>query len=99
MGHDALITHFAGASALILVAAHAAGRLARRLRQPSIVGQLAAGIALGPSLLGAVAPGAYAALFPTALGPALTGLAQLALVVFLFGVGYELDLRMLGDRA
>lgn len=99
MDHDALIAHFTGASALILVAAHAAGWLARRLRQPSIVGQLAAGIALGPSLLGAVAPGAYAALFPAALGPALTGLAQLALVVFLFGVGYELDLRMLGDRA
>ncbi|CAL9404270.1 Na(+)_H(+)-K(+) antiporter GerN [Streptomyces sp. enrichment culture] len=99
MDQDALITHFVGASALILVAAHAAGWLARRLRQPSIIGQLAAGIALGPSLLGGVAPDAYAALFPAALGPALTGLAQLALVVFLFGVGYELDLRMLGDRA
>ncbi|MBT2410806.1 cation:proton antiporter [Streptomyces sp. ISL-12] len=99
MDQDALITHFVGASALILVAAHAAGWLARRLRQPSIIGQLAAGIALGPSLLGGVAPDAYSALFPAALGPALTGLAQLALVVFLFGVGYELDLRMLGDRA
>ncbi|GGS63689.1 cation:proton antiporter [Streptomyces griseoviridis] len=99
MSHDALIAHFTGASALILVAAHAAGWLARRLRQPYIVGQLAAGIALGPSLLGGLAPGAYAALFPAAVGPALTGLAQLALVVFLFGVGYELDLKVLGDRA
>lgn len=94
-----MITHFVGASALVLVAAHAAGWLARRLRQPYIVGQLSAGIALGPSLLGALAPDAYASLFPEEIGPALTGFAQFALVVFLFAVGYELDLRILGDRA
>ncbi|WP_217245931.1 cation:proton antiporter [Streptomyces sp. AC602_WCS936] len=99
MSPDALITHFVGASALVLVAAHAAGWLARRLKQPYIVGQLSAGIALGPSLLGTVAPDAYAALFPSEIGPALTGFAQFALVVFLFAVGYELDLKILGDRA
>ncbi|MFE8920905.1 cation:proton antiporter [Streptomyces rochei] len=99
MSPDSLITHFVGASALVLVAAHAAGWLARRLKQPYIVGQLSAGIALGPSLLGSLAPEAYATLFPAAIGPALTGFAQLALVVFLFAVGYELDLKILGDRA
>ncbi|MFC7815450.1 cation:proton antiporter [Streptomyces sp. NPDC057367] len=99
MSPDALITHFVGASALVLVAAHTAGWLARRLKQPYIVGQLSAGIALGPSLLGAVAPDAYATLFPAEIGPALTGFAQFALVVFLFAVGYELDLKILGDRA
>ncbi|MFJ6075298.1 cation:proton antiporter [Streptomyces sp. NPDC093065] len=99
MSPDSLITHFVGASALVLVAAHAAGWLARKLKQPYIVGQLSAGIALGPSLLGSLAPDAYRTLFPAAIGPALTGFAQLALVVFLFAVGYELDLRILGDRA
>ncbi|MEU3897209.1 cation:proton antiporter [Streptomyces sp. NPDC045251] len=99
MSPDALITHFVGASALVLVAAHAAGWLARRLKQPYIVGQLSAGIALGPSLLGTVAPDAYATLFPAEIGTALTGFAQFALVVFLFAVGYELDLKILGDRA
>ncbi|MFD9005473.1 cation:proton antiporter [Streptomyces sp. NPDC059582] len=99
MSPDAMVMHFVGASALILVVAHAAGHLARRLKQPYIVGQLMAGIALGPSLLGAVAPGAYEALFPTGIGPAMTGFAQFALVVFLFAVGYELDLKVLGDRA
>ncbi|MFE0810754.1 cation:proton antiporter [Streptomyces sp. NPDC058794] len=99
MSPDALITHFVGVSALVLVAAHAAGWLARRLKQPYIVGQLSAGIALGPSLLGAVAPDAHATLFPAEIGPALTGFAQFALVVFLFAVGYELDLKILGDRA
>ena len=99
MSSDALIMHFVGASALILVAAHAAGWLARRLKQPYIVGQLAAGIALGPSLLGGVAPDVYKALFPAGMSSALTGFAQFALVVFLFAVGYELDLKVLGDRA
>lgn len=99
MSPDATITHLVGASALVLVAAHAAGWLARRLRQPYIVGQLSAGIALGPSLLGTVAPNAYASLFPEEITPALTGFAQFALVVFLFAVGYELDLKILGDRA
>ncbi|MFC8101721.1 cation:proton antiporter [Streptomyces sp. NPDC057363] len=98
MSPDSVVTHFVGASALVLVAAHAAGWLARRLRQPYIVGQLSAGIALGPSLLGALAPDAYASLFPEEIGPALTGFAQFALVVFLFAVGYELDLKILGDR-
>ncbi|MEV8596917.1 cation:proton antiporter [Streptomyces sp. NPDC052012] len=99
MSPDALITHIVGASALILVAAHAGGWAARRMGQPYIVGQLAAGIALGPSLLGSAAPGAYAWLFPDAIDTALTGFAQFALVVFLFAVGYELDLKLLGDRA
>ncbi|WP_121702441.1 cation:proton antiporter [Streptomyces sp. E5N298] len=99
MSSDALIAHLVGASALILVAAHAGGGLARRLGQPYIVGQLAAGIALGPSLLGSLAPDAYDALFPAAIGPALTGFSQFSLVVFLFAVGYELDLKILGDRA
>ncbi|MEU5520842.1 cation:proton antiporter [Streptomyces sp. NPDC047860] len=52
MRPDAAVTHFLFASALILTASHAAGWLARRLKQPYIVGQLPAGIALGPSLLG-----------------------------------------------
>ncbi|MFH8973802.1 cation:proton antiporter [Streptomyces sp. NPDC017890] len=99
MSPDTMIAHFVGASALIVVAAHAGGRLARRLRQPYIVGQLTTGIALGPSLLGSVAPDLYESLFPAAIGPALTGFAQFSLVVFLFAVGYELDLKVLGDRA
>ncbi|MFJ5262057.1 cation:proton antiporter [Streptomyces sp. NPDC088387] len=99
MSPDALIAHLVGASALILVAAHAGGWLARRLGQPYIVGQLLAGMALGPSLLGLLAPEAYDALFPAEIGPALTGFAQFALVVFLFAVGYELDLKVLGARA
>ncbi|WP_338931073.1 cation:proton antiporter [Streptomyces netropsis] len=99
MSPDAMITHFVGAAAVVIVVAHAAGRLARWMRQPVIVGQLIAGIALGPTLLGAVAPAVARQLFPPGIAPMLNALSQLALVVFLFGVGYELDLSILRQRA
>ncbi|MFE5871524.1 cation:proton antiporter [Streptomyces roseifaciens] len=99
MSPDAMLTHFVGASAVVIVVAHGAGRLARWLRQPVIVGQLVAGIALGPTLLGAVAPAAARQLFPPEIEPMLNALSQLALIVFLFAVGYELDLSILKQRA
>jgi Kef-type K+ transport system membrane component KefB len=81
--------------AVVIIAAYAVGILFRRLRQPEVIGQLFAGIVLGPSLLGRVAGGAERAIFPTAILPYLNVLAQFALVAFLFAVGYETDLRVL----
>src|SRR2546427_57203 len=49
---------------LLLAVARALGEAARRLRLPSVVGELLAGLALGPSLLGALAPGLERTLFP-----------------------------------
>ena len=51
---------------LLLAVARALGEAARRLKLPSVVGELLAGLALGPSLLGAVAPGLERTLFPPA---------------------------------
>ncbi|MFE9093128.1 cation:proton antiporter [Streptomyces sp. NPDC007264] len=99
MSSEVMITHLVGATALILLVAHTAGWLARRLRQPTIIGQLIAGIALGPTMLTGISPGLSATLFPEQIAPVLTGMSQIALVLFLFAVGYELDLRMLGGRA
>ncbi|MCX4528799.1 MULTISPECIES: cation:proton antiporter [unclassified Streptomyces] len=99
MSSDAMITHLVGATALILIIAHTAGWLSRRLGQPTIIGQLIAGIALGPTMLAEISPQLSRTLFPPALAPVLTGLAQIALVLFLFAVGYELDLRVLQGRA
>ncbi|RSS79439.1 cation:proton antiporter [Streptomyces sp. WAC06614] len=99
MGTDAMITHLVGATALILIVAHTAGWLSRRWRQPTIIGQLIAGIALGPTLLAEVSPELSRLLFPPALAPVLTGLSQIALVLFLFAVGYELDLGVVKGRA
>lgn len=81
--------------AVILVAARLMGGLCRRLGQPQVVGEMAAGIALGPSLLGWLAPGVSAALFPMESLGALQVLSQIGLVLFMFLVGLELEPRLL----
>jgi Kef-type K+ transport system membrane component KefB len=82
--------HFFLAVVVVLAAAHVGGALARRLGQPSVIGEIVAGLALGPSLLGNLAPGAMAWLFPAAGRGLMEGLAQLGLTLFMFGVGQEL---------
>ncbi|MFJ5707715.1 cation:proton antiporter [Streptomyces sp. NPDC093105] len=95
MSTDSVVSHVVAALTVVIAASHAAGALARRLGQPPVIGQLFAGIALGPSLLGLLPGGVYEKLFPDQIQPVLTSLAQVALVFFLFAVGYELDLGLL----
>ncbi|WP_369214566.1 cation:proton antiporter [Streptomyces flavofungini] len=99
MSPDETITHLMGATAVILAAAHGAGMLAKKLGQPSIIGQLVAGIALGPSLLSQLPSAVGDTLFPAGIAPMLTALGQVALVLFLYFVGYELDLGLLRGRS
>lgn len=73
--------------------AHVLGRCFQKLRQPRMVGEIIAGILLGPSLLGWAAPSVSAFLFPPkALGP-LYVLGQLGLLLFMFQIGLELDVH------
>ncbi len=89
---DPMVTHVVAALAVVITAAQLLGAAARELRRPAVIGQLPAGVALGPSLLGLVPGGVHDALFPARIAPVLTALAQVALVLFLFAVGHELDL-------
>lgn len=84
--------------AVVLAAARLAGRAARHLGQPQVVGEMLAGILLGPSVLGALAPAAAASLFPPASLGFLNALSQLGLVLFMFVVGLELDPALLRGR-
>ena len=77
--------------AVILVAARVVGFLFQKIKQPQVMGEMVAGILLGPSLLGWVAPGVSAALFPPASLSYLNALSQVGLVVFMFVVGLALD--------
>lgn len=75
---------------VILATARACGLLLRRLGQPAVIGEMAAGILLGPIVLGALQPEWHAALFPQSSLAALTALSTLGLVLFMFVVGAEL---------
>ena len=84
---------------VILLACRVAGAAVRRIGQPAVVGEMLAGILLGPSLLGWMAPEWSAALFPAASLGFLSALAQVGLVLFMFLVGLELDWSSLRNRA
>ncbi|MGI9015524.1 MAG: cation:proton antiporter [Euzebya sp.] len=111
--------------ALILVAARAFGSLAKKVGQPGVVGEIIAGVVLGPSILGAwllavqpdfavhlgpldlpllcdlslanttIEPSITACLFPPQAQSVLNGIGQIALLLFMFLVGIELDLNQL----
>ncbi|WP_068269321.1 cation:proton antiporter [Aldersonia kunmingensis] len=84
--------------AVIIVIARVFGRAARALGQPAVVGEIVAGIALGPSLLGALPGDLDSRLFPADVVPYLQILAQLGLVLFMFIVGLELDIALIRGR-
>lgn len=75
---------------IILATARACGWLLRHLGQPAVIGEMAAGIVLGPIVFGALFPEFHAALFAKASLPALSSLSTLGLVLFMFIVGTEL---------
>lgn len=79
----------------ILVTARLMGHLVGRIGQPRVVGEMLAGLMLGPSLLGWVAPGISQLLFPAASLGFVSALSQIGLVFFMFLVGLELDLTLL----
>ena len=81
--------------ALIIVLARLLGVLAKRIGQPPVLGEIVAGILLGPTIWGTKITGT---LFPPALIPPLTALADLGLVFFMFVVGYEVDLGLVKGR-
>jgi Kef-type K+ transport system membrane component KefB len=84
--------------AVVVAAARLVGLLFRRLGQPQVMGEMVAGILLGPSLLGRVAPGASAWLFPPESLGFLSSLSQVGLLVFMFLVGLELDPRLMRGK-
>ncbi len=83
---------------VILLVARLVGWIFRRIHQPQVIGEMAAGILLGPSLLGWVSPAISSALFPIESLGFLNSLSQVGLLFFMFLVGMELDGRRLLER-
>ncbi|OUM03714.1 cation:proton antiporter domain-containing protein [Variovorax sp. JS1663] len=76
--------------AIILVTARLCGLALRALGQPMVIGEMAAGILLGPIVFGALFPEWHRQLFPPASLPGLASLANIGVVLFMFIVGAEL---------
>lgn len=84
---------------VIVGAARLTGAAFRRLGQPAVIGEIVAGILVGPSVLGAASPGAFAFLFTPGSTELLHLFAEIGVILFLFAVGLELDLDLLRRRA
>jgi Kef-type K+ transport system membrane component KefB len=81
---------------LMLVMGRVFAELARRLKQPSVVGEIIAGIILGPTILGMIQPSWFDALFPLnqVSGFVLAAMVQISVVMLLFIAGLEVDLHI-----
>lgn len=84
--------------AVVIIAARLVGYLFRLIKQPQVVGEMAAGIILGPSVLGWMAPHLESGLFPPDSLGFLNALSQIGLVAFMFLVGLELNPRLMRGR-
>jgi Kef-type K+ transport system membrane component KefB len=83
----------------IIIVARFFGWVFRKIGQPSVIGEIIAGIVLGPSLLGLYFPEFSLDLFPVESLGNLQFLSQIGLILFMFVIGMELDLKVLKNRA
>jgi Kef-type K+ transport system membrane component KefB len=83
---------------VILTAARVLGWIFRAIHQPQVIGEMVAGILLGPSLLGWLAPGISGALFPPTSLNLLNAISQVGLIVFMFLVGLEFNPKNLRGK-
>lgn len=84
---------------IIIIFSRGLGLLFRRIHQPLVIGEIVAGIMLGPSLFGLLAPSTASLIFPAETAPFLNILAQVGLLLFMFLIGLELNLDTLKGQS
>jgi Kef-type K+ transport system membrane component KefB len=83
---------------VVLVVARALGAIFRMLNQPQVMGEVVAGILLGPSFFGWLAPGLASQVLSASVAPYLAVISQVGVVLYMFLVGLELDTDLLRQR-
>ena len=84
---------------VIIAFARLFGFLFKKIGQPAVIGEIVAGIILGPSIVGLFFPSVNHFLFPPASLGTLSFLSQIGLILFMFIIGMELDLKAIGKQA
>ncbi|HEY5826523.1 MAG TPA: cation:proton antiporter [Cyclobacteriaceae bacterium] len=99
LSHDMVVQLLIQLS-LMLVMGRLFAEIARRFKQPAVVGELIAGIIIGPTVLGLIQPEWFQFLFPSgsASGVVLAGLVQVAVIMLLFIAGLEVDLHIVWQQ-
>ena len=83
---------------VILISARILGELFRKFKQPAVIGEILAGVLLGPSLLGTLSPHLFESIFTAEKGvpyKAFDGLAQIGIILLMFIAGFEVDLKQI----
>src|SRR5262245_13578356 len=93
-----LFWHLLLALAGVVITGRLLGRLFRFIGQPPVIGEVVAGILLGPSFLGAISHDTYTFVLPASVAPGLGLIAQLGVVLYMFLVGVVLDSDGLKDQ-
>jgi Kef-type K+ transport system membrane component KefB len=83
----------------LLLTSSLLGALCRWMHQPSVIGEILAGICLGPSILGRLAPSARDYLVPANVASQLGTLSQIGVILFMFLVGLEVDLSVMRSKS
>lgn len=83
----------------IILVARFFGLICKKIGQPAVIGEIIAGIVLGPSFFGSYLPEFSVLLFPDSSLDNLKFLSQIGLIFFMFVVGMELDLKVLRNKA
>ncbi|HEY3403539.1 MAG TPA: cation:proton antiporter [Ohtaekwangia sp.] len=99
LGH-ADIVHLLVQLAVMLIVGRMFAEIARKFKQPAVIGELIAGILLGPTILGMIQPEWFHTLFPvpSGAGTVLSGMVQVAVVMLLFIAGLEVDLHIVWQQ-
>jgi Kef-type K+ transport system membrane component KefB len=84
---------------VVVAVSYVVGWIFTRCRQPAVVGEMMAGVFLGPSVFGLLAPHAFQFVFATSSLGALRLFSQIGVCLFMFGVGMEMDVAELRHKA
>jgi Kef-type K+ transport system membrane component KefB len=97
--HDAVVQLLIQIS-IMLAMGRIFAEVARRLKQPAVVGEIIAGIILGPTIMGTIQPDWFQFLFPVGnvSGVVLAGMVQISVVMLLFIAGLEVDLHIVWQQ-